>query len=101
MPADVVAELTGARLAFAERVLWDQLDLAVRAGEFIAVLDPNGTGKTSLLKVLLGQLPLTAGKVTICGTKIVIRITRAVTTMNGSMIRDRRMISMFATAAAM
>lgn len=70
MPADVVAELTSARLAFAERVLWDQLDLAVRAGEFIAVLGPNGTGKTSLLKVLLGQLPLTAGKVTICGKPV-------------------------------
>ncbi|BBY94198.1 ABC transporter ATP-binding protein [Mycobacterium gallinarum] len=70
MPADVVAELTGARLAFAERVLWDQLDLAVRAGEFIAVLGPNGTGKTSLLKVLLGQLQLTAGKVTICGKPV-------------------------------
>lgn len=70
MPADVVAELTSARLAFAERVLWDQLNLAVRAGEFIAVLGPNGTGKTSLLKVLLGQLPLTAGKVTICGKPV-------------------------------
>ncbi|HKH53103.1 MAG TPA: ABC transporter ATP-binding protein, partial [Mycobacterium sp.] len=31
MPADVVAELTGARLAFGERVLWDQLDLSVHA----------------------------------------------------------------------
>ncbi|MGZ8815061.1 MAG: metal ABC transporter ATP-binding protein, partial [Mycobacterium sp.] len=70
MPADVVAELTGARLAFGERVLWDTLDLSVHAGEFIAVLGPNGTGKTSLLKVLLGQLPLTAGKVTICGQPV-------------------------------
>ena len=61
MAADVVAELKGARLAFGDRVLWDDLDLTVRAGEFIAVLGPNGTGKTSLLKVLLGQLPLTRG----------------------------------------
>jgi zinc/manganese transport system ATP-binding protein len=70
VPADVVAELTGARLAFGERVLWDHLDLTVHSGEFIAVLGPNGTGKTSLLKVLLGQLPLTAGKVTICGQPV-------------------------------
>lgn len=70
MVVDVVAELTGARLVFGDRVLWDQLDLTVRAGEFLAVLGPNGTGKTSLLKVLLGQLPLTAGAVTVCGSTV-------------------------------
>ena len=70
MPADVAAELTGARLAYGQRVLWDKLDLTVRSGEFIAVLGPNGTGKTSLLKVLLGQLPLTAGTVTVCGQPV-------------------------------
>lgn len=70
MTADVVAGLTGARLAFGDRVLWDQLDFTVRAGAFVAVLGPNGTGKTSLLKVLLGQLPLTAGTVTVCGRPV-------------------------------
>jgi zinc/manganese transport system ATP-binding protein len=68
--ADVVAELTGARLAFGDRVLWDHLDLTVRAGEFVAVLGPNGTGKTSLLKVLLGQLPLGAGTATVAGRRV-------------------------------
>ena len=70
MAADVVAELTGARLAFGDRVLWDHLDLTVRAGEFVAVLGPNGTGKTSLLKVLLGQLPLSAGTATVAGSRV-------------------------------
>jgi len=68
--SDDVAELTGARLAFGDRVLWEHLDLAVRAGEFVAVLGPNGTGKTSLLKVLLGQLALTAGNVTVAGQPV-------------------------------
>ncbi len=68
-PQEVVA-LSGARLAFGDRVLWDHLDLTVMAGEFIAVLGPNGTGKTSLLKVLLGQLPLSAGTALIDGRPV-------------------------------
>jgi zinc/manganese transport system ATP-binding protein len=70
VPAAEIVELTGARLAFGDRVLWDELDLTVRAGEFIAVLGPNGTGKTSLLKVLLGQLPLSAGTATVAGRPV-------------------------------
>jgi len=62
-----VAELTGARLAFGDRMLWDGLDLTVHPGEFIAVLGPNGTGKTSLLKVLLRQQQLVAGTLTTRG----------------------------------
>ena len=65
-----VVELTGARLAFGGRVLWDHLDLTVRAAEFIAVLGPNGTGKTSLLKVLLGQLPLSGGTAKVAGDRV-------------------------------
>jgi zinc/manganese transport system ATP-binding protein len=65
-----VVELEDARLAYGDRVLWENLDLAVRAGEFIAVLGPNGTGKTSLLKVLLGQVELSAGTVTVAGRPV-------------------------------
>jgi zinc/manganese transport system ATP-binding protein len=59
--------LRGARLAFGHRVLWDGLDLAVEPGEFLAVLGPNGSGKTSLLRVLLGMQPLTAGTAEVDG----------------------------------
>ena len=65
-----VVSLSGARLAFGDRVLWDHLDLTVSPGEFIAILGPNGTGKTSLLKVLLGQLPLSAGTALIEGQPV-------------------------------
>ncbi|WP_431930050.1 metal ABC transporter ATP-binding protein [Nonomuraea jabiensis] len=62
-----VLSLKGATLAYGQRVLWRDLDLDLRAGEFVAVLGPNGSGKTSLLRVLLGQQPLTAGSLMING----------------------------------
>lgn len=68
MSSTPAVELRDACLAFGERTLWSGLNLAVEQGEFIAVLGPNGSGKTSLLKVLLGQLAPTSGTVRIAGT---------------------------------
>ncbi|MFC9968391.1 MULTISPECIES: metal ABC transporter ATP-binding protein [Nocardia] len=56
-------------MSFGERTLWSDLDLEVSPGEFIAVLGPNGSGKTSLLRVLLGTLGLTAGSAEIAGRR--------------------------------
>lgn len=66
-PAAPVISLRGATLAYGDRVLWRDLDLDVRPGEFLAVLGPNGSGKTSLLRVLLGRQQLTAGSLTVLG----------------------------------
>lgn len=65
-----VIQLQGAELRFGERVLWHNLDLNVAPGEFLAILGPNGTGKTSLLKVLLGQLSLSHGTAEVNGRKV-------------------------------
>ncbi len=59
--------LSGAALRFGDRTLWGDLSLDVAPGEFVAVLGPNGSGKTSLLKVLLGLQDLSAGTVEVCG----------------------------------
>jgi zinc/manganese transport system ATP-binding protein len=58
-------QISGATLAFGSRTLWSGLDLSVEPGEFVAVLGPNGSGKTSLLKVLLGLQHLSRGSVRI------------------------------------
>jgi zinc/manganese transport system ATP-binding protein len=62
--------LREARLAYGTRTLWDGLDLDVVPGEFLAVLGPNGSGKTSLLRVLLGLTPLTSGDVELGGRPV-------------------------------
>jgi zinc/manganese transport system ATP-binding protein len=68
--ATTVLTLTGATLAFGERTLWSDLDLQVRAGEFVAILGPNGAGKTSLLRAVLGTQPLTSGSIKILGQPV-------------------------------
>jgi zinc/manganese transport system ATP-binding protein len=72
-----VVELRGARLAYGERTLWSGLDLAVEPGQFITVLGPNGTGKSSLLKVILGLQSLASGQAMVCGQPVR-RGTRAI-----------------------
>ena len=64
---DPVLTLRDATLAFGPRTLWSHLDLDVQPGEFIAVLGSNGSGKSSLLKVILGQQKLSAGSVSFLG----------------------------------
>ncbi len=57
----------GASLSFGQRTLWQDLDLAVKAGEYFAVLGPNGSGKSTLLKVILGLLALSRGSIEVLG----------------------------------
>jgi zinc/manganese transport system ATP-binding protein len=54
-------------LRFGDRVLWDDLSFELERGELLAVLGPNGTGKTSLIRILLGLLVPTSGRVEVCG----------------------------------
>jgi len=61
----IIIEQAG--LSLGGRELWQGLNLTVAPGEFLAVLGPNGSGKTSLLRALLGLTELTAGSIQIFG----------------------------------
>jgi zinc/manganese transport system ATP-binding protein len=64
---DRAIALRDASVVVGGHTVWSGVDLEIGRGEFAAVLGPNGVGKSTLLKVVLGLLPLSAGDVRILG----------------------------------
>jgi zinc/manganese transport system ATP-binding protein len=62
-----VVELSRVAAAAGGRRVWSEVSLTVRAGEFVAVLGPNGVGKSTLLKAILGLVPFTGGRAVVLG----------------------------------
>lgn len=60
-------ELHDVAMRRGDAMLWSGLDVTVQAGEFVAVLGPNGVGKSTLVRAILGQLPLAAGQLRVLG----------------------------------
>src|SRR5260221_13981437 len=56
-----------AAVRMAGRTIWSDVNLTVAGGQFIAVLGPNGVGKSTLVKAALGLVGLSAGSVTVLG----------------------------------
>jgi zinc/manganese transport system ATP-binding protein len=50
------------------RTRWNDVNLMVRPGEFVSVLGPNGVGKSTMVKAVLGLLPLSAGLTSVNGS---------------------------------
>ena len=67
MSAEVLVRLEGATHRYGPRVAVDGLDLEVRRGEMYGLIGPDGAGKTTTLRMLLGLLPADAGRVEACG----------------------------------
>jgi len=59
----VLASLKQAELAFGDHVLLDKVELDVHSGERICIVGRNGEGKSTLLKVILGEMALDDGAV--------------------------------------
>lgn len=62
-----VVRLERVSVGYPGRVLWSDLDFTIAEGEFVAVLGGNGTGKTTLLKALLGLIRPLSGSISVLG----------------------------------
>ena len=58
-----VLELNNVTLAFDDRPLIQRANLLLRHGERVGVIGPNGAGKTVLLRMILGELEASMGRV--------------------------------------
>ncbi|MFC4034714.1 metal ABC transporter ATP-binding protein [Streptomyces polygonati] len=66
---NAVVCLRAASVRVGGRALWSDVNLDIAPGEFVAVLGPNGVGKSTLVKAILGLIPITGGDVTVLGHK--------------------------------
>jgi ABC-2 type transport system ATP-binding protein len=64
---DPALETEGLQVRYGRTLVIDGLTLAVPRGSVFALLGRNGAGKSSLLRVLLGQRPAAAGRVLLLG----------------------------------
>jgi len=65
-----VVEVRGVRYSAGSRLIFDGLDLTVERGSITAILGPSGTGKTTLLRLLTGQIRPEAGSVRVLDQEV-------------------------------
>lgn len=70
MNAPTVIELKNVGVHFGQSVVHHDLNLAIAQGETVTILGPSGTGKTLLLKMIIGLLMPTHGEVWVRGQNL-------------------------------
>ena len=64
-----IIELNNVSFSYNHHVILTDVNMKVFARDFIAVIGPNGGGKTTLLKLMLGLLPVYRGSIRVLGQK--------------------------------
>ena len=67
LETDLAIDVTGVTKRFGEKTVVDAIDLSVRRGEIYGFLGPNGSGKTTFIRMLCGLLTPDAGTGTCLG----------------------------------
>ena len=67
MDAERVIEFEDVSFSYGGAPVLENVTLALKSGDFVSVVGPNGGGKTTLLKLILGALKAERGKVSVFG----------------------------------
>ncbi len=67
---DPLVKIRGLRFFRGERAIFDGVDIDIPRGKITAIMGPSGTGKTTLLKLIGGQLQPREGSVEVDGLNI-------------------------------
>jgi len=65
--SEPIIEIRHANIYQGGNLILQDVNLTVNKGEFVYLVGKTGTGKSSLLKTLYGELPLTEGEATVAG----------------------------------
>ncbi|PZT69523.1 ABC transporter [Streptomyces sp. SW4] len=66
--SEPVISLHGVRAELGSRPVLRGIDLTVRRGEVVALLGANGSGKSTAVRSVIGQVPVSAGRIELFGT---------------------------------
>lgn len=69
LPVDL--RVAGLAKSFAETPIFADVSFGLSRGEAVAIVGANGTGKSTLLRCLLGLIPADRGEINVLGTKVV------------------------------
>lgn len=58
-----IIELRGVSFGYSEELALQNIDLAIHQGDYLGIIGPNGGGKTTMLKIMLGLLQPGRGEV--------------------------------------
>src|SRR5437868_1727007 len=72
MNGDPIIDVHGMTKRFGDRTVVDHVDLTVRQGEIFGFLGPNGSGKTTFLRMLCGLLRADDGDGTCLGHDVIV-----------------------------
>lgn len=94
---DTIVEVRDVHYSFGDRAIFSGLNLSIPRGRITAIMGPSGTGKTTLLRLITGQLKPDSGQVLFDGVDVAtlrtpelyaLRLRMGMLFQNGALLTD-------------